>query len=259
MDFKMTNDYLFRILLQEDIPTLRSIIASFMRVSESEIEEVLVTNPIIPGENVDDKEIHLDISVIINNRKPIDIEMQTRNITGWVDRSVLYACRGYDSLSRGGDYIDNPGFWQVAFCDFTIFKEHPAFFRTFALISNDKEHVVYNDSLQILNIDLTKIELATEDDRKYGLVDWARLFKAKTWEELKMLAEKNQNINNAISSAWQMTEDERIRDQMRRREENEFLWNYIVNEAERAKEEIKEKDALIRELQEKLDVYESKK
>ncbi len=118
---------------------------------------------------------------------------------------------------------------------------------------------MYNDSLQILNINLTKIELATEDDHKYGLVDWARLFKAKTWEELKMLAEKNQNINNAISSAWQMTEDERIRDQMRRREENEFLWNYIVNEAERAKEEIKEKDALIRELQEKLDVYESKK
>ena len=39
-------------------------------------------------------------------------------------------------------------------------------------------------------IDLSKVELATEEDRLYGIDYWTRLFKAKTWEEIKMLAEK---------------------------------------------------------------------
>ena len=210
LDFKMSNDYLFRMLLQEDPDTLKAIIASFMHVSIDEIEQVTVINPIVPGESVDDKEIRLDINVIMNMKKPINIEMQAYNHTGWIERSVLYACRGFDSLTHGDKYADNMGFWQISFCDFCIFKEHPAFYRSFVLTSTDNEHIQYSDKLMLSNVDLTNIELADEEDIRYGLVDWARLFKAESWEELKMLAENNQTIDKAVSSVWQMTEDERI-------------------------------------------------
>ena len=126
------------------------IIASLTHVNVSEVEEVRVLNPVVPGESIDDKEISLDINVIINARKPINIEMQT------------YRRRG-----------------------------------------------------------------------------WTRLFKAQSWEDLKMLAEENKTIEQAIISAWQMTEDERIREQMRRREEGERMWNAIVKEAELSKQEAK--------------------
>ncbi|MBR5367943.1 MAG: hypothetical protein IK138_01540, partial [Lachnospiraceae bacterium] len=128
------------------------------------------------------------------------------------------------------------------------------------------------------NVDLTNIELADEEDIRYGLVDWARLFKAESWEELKMLAENNQTIDKAISSVWQMTEDERIRDRMQRREDGERLWKMLVKDAETARQQtaaekaradeankradqaeqtIEEQNKLINELRDKLAAYEN--
>lgn len=257
LGFRMCNDYLFRMLLQQDQSTLKAIIASFMHVDVSEVKETRVLNPIMPGESVDDKEISLDISVIINSRKPVNIEMQTYRRDGWIERSIFYTCRGFDSLDHGDLYADDPGFWHISFCDFCIFKDHPSFYRSFVLTSNDEERIVYSDKLMISNVDLTNIELATEDDIRYGLADWARLFKAKSWEELKMLAEKNQTIEQAIVSAWQMTEDERIREQMRRREEGERMWNAITRRADEAEKRADEAERKVRELQEKLAMYEN--
>ena len=269
LGFRVCNDYLFRMFLQVDNQSLKAIIASFMHVPVEEIEQVTVINPIVPGQSIDDKEIWLDINVIMNMKKPINIEMQAYRRAGWVERSVFYACRGFDNLVHGDTYTDTPGFWQISFCDFCLFCEHPAFCRSFILTSTDKEHIPYTDKLMLSNVDLTNIELANEEDVRYGLVDWAKLFKASTWEELKMLAENNQTIDQAISSVWQMTEDEIIRDQMWKREEGERLWNRIVKEKEIAEQQtaiekaradaatraLLEKDEQIRALQEELASY----
>lgn len=55
-----------------------------------------------------------------------------------------------------------------------------------------------------------------------------------------MLAENNQTIDKAISSVWQMTEDERIRDRMQRREDGERLWKMLVKDAETARQQTEE-------------------
>ncbi len=53
---------------------------------------------------------------------------------------------------------------------------------------------VFNDKFRLSVIDLSQIELATEEDKVWEVDYWACLFKAKTWEELKVLAEKDQLI-----------------------------------------------------------------
>jgi len=80
-----------------------------------------------------------------------------------------------------------------------------------------------------------------------------------------MLAENNQTIDKAISSVWQMTEDERIRDRMQRREDGERLWKFIEKKAEQAEKRadkaektIEEQNKLINELRDKLAAYEKK-
>ena len=52
---------------------------------------------------------------------------------------------------------------------------------------------------------------------------WAKLFKARTWEELKMLAEKNSYIEDTVVTLHQMSEDEKIREQCRGREK--YNWD----------------------------------
>ncbi len=105
------------------------------------------------------------------------------------------------------------------------------------LTSTDDPHYIYSDKISLININMTRIDLATDNDIKFGLVNWAKLFMAETWEELKMLAEKDQTIERAVSSAWQMTEEEIIRERMRNREEGEQLWRSMEKQLEEYKKQ----------------------
>ena len=40
-------------------------------------------------------------------------------------------------------------------------------------------------------VDLIKTDNATEEDIRYGIYNWAKLFKATTWEELKEMSEQS--------------------------------------------------------------------
>ena len=136
---------------------------------------------------------------------------------------------------------------QIAFCDFTLFKEAPAFYSDYKLINTRQDKLVYTEKLIITNIDLTNIDLASEEDKKYKLDEWSSLFKAATWEDMKMLAEKNAAVGKAISAVWQLTEEERIREQCRARED--WIVNDIwkMNKIAQQEQELKKKDDAIKE------------
>ncbi|MBO6207778.1 MAG: hypothetical protein J6O73_12675, partial [Lachnospiraceae bacterium] len=60
------------------------------------------------------------------------------------------------------------------------------FYATYRLLE-EKDHYPYTDKLQIGVVDLTRIDLATTEDQEYNIDKWARLFKAKTWEDIRMV------------------------------------------------------------------------
>lgn len=68
-------------------------------------------------------------------------------------------------------------------------------------------------------VDLTHINLATEEDKAYRIDYWASLFKAATWEEIKMLAQEDEYIREASDTIYQLTQDEKIRLQCEARED----------------------------------------
>ena len=68
-------------------------------------------------------------------------------------------------------------------------------------------------------VDLTHIDLATAEDQAYGIEHWARLFKASTWEELKMIAKNSQVLTEASKALYQLNADEIMRQRCRARED----------------------------------------
>ena len=68
-------------------------------------------------------------------------------------------------------------------------------------------------------LDLTQINLATEEDRFYQLDRWAAFFKAATWEELKMLAKNNPDLQEAAATVCHLSQDEKIRQMCEARED----------------------------------------
>ena len=110
-------------------------------------------------------------------------------------------------------------------------------------------------------LDLTRIDLATEEDRQYHIDYWASLFKATTWEELKMLAEQNEFIANASSTVYQLSQEETIRLQCEAREDyyrrQRSVQHYMDKQKERIDSLEKEKDSLKNQLNEALKLLHS--
>ena len=233
--YGMTNDYMFRAVLQSNNKVLKGLICALLHLTEKDIFSVEITNPVVLGETVENKEFRLDINVILNNHTLINLEMQIANQLNWRNRSVMYLCRSFDHLNRGQDYTEAKSVIHIGFLDYTLFPEYPEFYASYKLI-NIKNYRKYSDNLTLNVIDLSHIDLATEEDKYYHIHKWAMLFKATTWEELKMIAEKNEYLKEASKTMFRMSADDLIRKRCRDREEYyQDLRNYerVIAEKDR--------------------------
>ena len=245
--YNLMNDYMFRVVLQENKFVLRGLIGSLLHLDQGDIRSVEIKNPIKLGEQIDDKTFVLDIEVLLNNDTCLNLEMQVLNEGDWVDRSLSYLCRAYDDLQHGEDYSEAKCAIHIGILDFTLFKECPEFYASYKMM-NVKNHHVFSDKFILNVLDLTQIKLATDEDRLCELDYWAELFKAKTWEDLRMIAEKNQYMSRAAEEMYARNADESIREQCRVREENLAYERYVKEQMdllEKLRKELAEKDQTI--------------
>ncbi len=231
--YNMTNDYMFRAVLQTNKKVLAGIIGALLHVDPESLD-VEIQNPIILGQSFENKDFILDIKVLINNKSKLNLEMQVVNYGNWKERSLSYLCRSFDNIDKGEDYIFAKPVIQVSFIDFTLFPESPEFYATYKL-KNIKNNKIYTDKLQLSIMELNNINLATEEDHLYKLDKWAAFFKAKTWKELKAMAATNQYMEAAVNTIYEPSSDETIRELCRRRAENEAYERYVMAEIERLK------------------------
>lgn len=243
--YRMSNDYMFRAVLQKNNKALRGLICSLLHLAEREIVSVQITNPIILGESIGGKEFRLDINVNLNDNTFINLEMQLANQLNWKNRSLSYLCRSFDQLAHGQDYGVVYPVIHIGILDYPLFTEHPEFYSTFRLM-NPKTMQVYSSHFTLHVLDLTHIELAEREDRAFHTDNWAKLFKANTWEEIKMLASDNESIAEAAKTLFELSADEQIRKRCRDREEYyQDMRNYERAIAE-SKRIIKEHEQVIK-------------
>ncbi len=240
LPYTLKNDYLFKIVLQSNEDVLHALLCSLLHLHPEEIYSIEITNSIAPGTAMDDKSVILDIRLILNNNQMINLEMQVINYHDWPERSLLYLCRAFDNLKKGQPYKNIMPAHHIGILDFPLEHLSRQFHSTFYMM-NLKNHEIYSDKFCLSVLDLSHIQLATEEDKAYGLDKWAALFKATTWEEIKMLAADNSIYQTVADSIYTLTEDENIREQCRRREE-------LLAVDEWMKDMLKEKIEMVQEL-----------
>ncbi|MCM1120217.1 MAG: Rpn family recombination-promoting nuclease/putative transposase [bacterium] len=236
MSHTLMNDYLFKALLQKNETVLRHLICSLLHLRPEQIESVEIRNPILLGaaltEDFDSKTFILDVNVLLNDQTIVNLEMQVIDYQNWPERALTYLCRNFDQLQSGQDYLEAKPVIHIGFLDFTLFSECPEFYATYKLM-NVKNHHIFSDKFVLSVVDLRHIELATQEDREWRIDHWASLFKATSWEELKMLAKDSQIMESAVQTIYELTADEAIRYQCTAREKQMKEMNTII--AERAK------------------------
>ena len=266
--YGMTNDYMFRMVLQSNNNVLKGIISSMMHVPSDTITTVEIANPIELGKYIEDKDYVLDIKVKLNDNSIINLEMQVADLGNWQNRSLSYLCRTFENVQKGEDYNSVMPVTHIGFLDYDLFPEEKEFYSK-NMLQNVKTGTIYNRNFCLRVLSLNQIELATEEDKRWHIDEWARLFKATTWEELKMIAEKDKVYSEAANSIYEQNSDETVRMMCEARKEAIFHEQYVQNKMEslekqlsqkdeqlsQKEKQLSQKDSLIEQLQAELEKY----
>lgn len=240
IDFNMTNNYMFRYILQKNEKVLKGLICSLLHLDVMQVKSIIIKNPIDLAGNVSGKEFILDIKIMLNNDMLINLEMQVANQYNWPERSLSYLCRSYDQLYRGQKYEEALPVIHIGFLDFTLHPDHPEFYATYQML-NIKNHLLYSDKFTLSVVNLNQITLATEEDKLYNIDYWAALFKSETWEELRMMTENNEYLQEAAESLYIANADEIVRQQCIAREDAERRERTLEHRLQIAEDALHEK------------------
>ena len=124
----------------------------------------------------------------------------------------MYLCRAFDQLKAGDDYGIILPTMHIGIIDFDINDLTPMFYSE-NMLMNTKNHEVYSDKFALRVLNLNRIDEATAEEKESDLYTYARMFKARTWEEIKMLAQENEYAGEVIYTLHEMSEDEKIAEQ----------------------------------------------
>ena len=229
---RMTNDVLFHLLFETNPTALRGLICSLLNLEDCNIHSIEVKNPIEFGKTVFSKGFILDLKLLLNNNTSINVEMQVLKSKNWTERSLSYLCRSYDKLNVGEDYFEANAAIHIGILDYDLFPEDEARFYTTYHLADDVTHKICTGKFQLSVLYLNHADKATEEDIACHPDHWAKFFKATTWEDLKMLAEKSPTLNEATKTVYNTTADICAQTMLEAYEEYERVYRTIKREAE---------------------------
>lgn len=217
--YTLRNDYMFKAVLQKNEKALKGLLAALLSMPVKDILGIEIMNPIELGEAVDDKTCILDIKVKLNNSKIINIELQVAYFKDWVERSLTYLCKMFDNIHAGQKYGEVLPTYHIGILDFWLPEKTKEFYSEYRLL-NVNNHELYSSKfgINVLNLKAVEDDSVTKD--LGDLYEWAKLFKATTWEEIKMLADKNEYIADTVVTLRQLSDDEKVKLQA------EARWKY---------------------------------
>ena len=240
LEYGLTNDYMFRSVFQTSKEALKGLLSALLYIPEEEILSCEICNPIILGTAIDEKTCILDIRVLLNGNKQINLEMQMGSVENWTDRSVFYLCRMFTDMKKGLDYTQTKPSIHIGIMMKSPLPEDAAFYNEYAL-KNRRTGYEFTGKIAIHVLDLSCLEQVPEEERNSALYYWACVFQAKTWKEVLAMAEQSESIKKAVVTLRELSEDEKIRLQCEARERYQMDWQSSMRTSrEKGREEGRE-------------------
>lgn len=204
------------------------------RITKKLIEDVigekvetieLEKTPYLWGQQVNDKVGIIDIRAKINNKNPIDIEMQIADERNIEKRILFYWSKLYlKQLKEGEKYKDLNRSISIIFLDYKIEKlEQLPIHTKWQIKESENGKTILTKDLEIHIIELPKIKEKIEEG---SLKKWILFLENPEGEETKKMAENEKEIKEAIETLEEISSDE-AKERMA-----ELRQKYIMDRAE---------------------------
>ena len=206
LNIRLTNNYAFqKIFKNEEI--VKGFLMALLHLKETDIETLEVADPFVEGEVKEEKEGILDVKMVLNGGKKINIEMQNTYQDDWTERSLFYNCRMFtDGFQKGHPYGELPPCIHVGILNFNQMIS-PNYYHKFCLM-DEKTKEIYSRKFQFHMLELKKLKYAKEKQQRKPLYQWAKLIAAQTWEELEQESKGNKYMERALEEMIKISQDE---------------------------------------------------
>lgn len=222
---------------------LKGLLSVMLNISEADILKIEVLNPMQYSEMIDTTLTVLDLRVHMNDNTYVHVEMQVRRFKYWTNRMVGYMGRQItDQIHDDFDYDRLEPLISISIMDYTLFCDHKRFFK--AYIPRDDEGYQFTDKIQFYVMDLTAIDDADDAQKERGLTDWAKAFRAKSWEEVNQI--DNSGVKEAAKTMRLIMSNPTEREMIRMRQDARNDWKTTIN-AERRDERITTLASLVKD------------
>ena len=226
----LRNDLLFHMVFSRNQAALKALISALLGIPEAQIKRIEVLNPMQYSESIGTKLTVLDLKVHLNDGTYILVEMQVRKFKFWTNRTLAYASRVVaDQVTDDFEYGSLEPVIQISIMDYSLFPDHRRFFAQYTL--RDKENYEYTDKLRFCVLDLTQIDAATDEQKRQGLVEWAKAFRARSWAEVNEI--ENTGVKEAAKTMQTIMANSVERELIRMRQDAARDWITQIRAAER--------------------------
>jgi len=177
--------------LFENREVREGFLSDILKIPRSAIKETRIVNPNLWKRGSKEKQGIVDIRILLNNERVINIEIQVIPRKHWDKRQLFYLSKMYtENARRGEDYDNLPDCISIAILDFSI-TDDEEYYHCYKL--RDEQGKIFSNAISVYILELDK-KLGREEE----LDDWVRLLRAKSEEELDLIKTKNKSILAAI-------------------------------------------------------------
>jgi predicted transposase/invertase (TIGR01784 family) len=202
-----TNDFVFKKVFGENMTVLTDFLKSVLDLPDDEYQGLIVVDPHLSRDSMEDKLGILDIKIKTRSRKTIDVEVQVRAQPSIWKRMQYYTANMYvGQVQSGNKYDQLTNAISILIADFVLIKENDEYHNRFRLY-DERTKTHFPDSIEVNTLEIPKVR---ESDRT-KLSDWLTFFAAKTEEEFMTVSQKNPAIAEAWGVIKTLSADERSR------------------------------------------------
>ncbi len=200
---------------EKNTEIIAGFISDMLDIPREKITKVVIKNVELPPEEIDQKFSRLDLNLYVDGRK-INIEMQINKESAYKERTLFYWAKLYsDDLDSGEDYSALSQTICVNIINFNLF-DCENYHSHFMLKEKERDEIM-TDKLAIHFFELKKVGKFKRNKR---MEDWLTLINAETEGDLMALQQSTSipEIQKTIVILREMSADEKIREEARRRE-----------------------------------------
>ena len=203
----LTIDGIYKMYFEnpKNLPELRKFLKAYLDLSDDELSTIQVLNPTMLKDDIDDKSFTVDLLLKTKSGNIIHIELQVAPHVNFKERFQLCNARkAGQQVKVGQDYSQVKRTITLIVANFNVFPDSKKSHEK--ILMRRENGKVFTDVQEINVIDLTKAETDEESTEEKKL--WSKLIKAKTREELEMIASKSEEWSTAANKVLELSADE---------------------------------------------------